>query len=210
MNGLPDFSTMRISRSGVEKHAVIIGEFDVDNDPLPYPYQEKNKNDLFTLEDMEHYKIKNVIRKTTWTWTKEISLLPYFEKIMNHFPLKIQKKIFRSYWGWWISPENLINKMIINGKIEKTWELPNISYNPLYAHIIVSRVRHRLYAFSNEAKRIFVDSILTPIQHPEIVGEKIGDFKFVGEFKDVFVRNPGLVYSRDGKLDKHSGIRRIA
>ena len=110
------------------------------------------------------------------------------------------KQVARAYWGAWASTAR-----VECHTLSKSWELPPMGANIVWAHLIVSRVKRRLADVCRGAVHVFVDSVLT--QDTISTGENMGDWRLVKEYTDgVNVLYPG-VYGPAGKaLDKYAGV----
>ena len=146
----------------------------------PFPFNQAREV-LATNLEIETYNlaIGEVIDGVTWDGL--IDPAPILSAIKT---VSTWKQAARAYWGRWGQSQ----KITCHSK-GKTWELPNISLNVPWAHIIISRVRMRLWEFSSHALHVFIDSVITPEQLP--TGNELGDWRLEKTYDGVFIRGPG-------------------
>ena len=91
----------------------------------------------------------------------------------------------RSYWGRWAQ----LTRVMCHSE-KKKWQLPNVTLNIPWAHMIVSRVKMRLWESTRNAVHVFVDSVITP--ETLKTGESIGDWRLEKTYEHgVIIRGPG-------------------
>lgn len=108
----------------------------------------------------------------------------------------------RSFWGRWAQVVPLTCHA--NGK---SWKLPNRSLNIPWAHVILARVRMRLFEVSARAVHVFTDSVITDVRLP--TGENVGDWRLEKEYNGVVIRNTGQYTEHGaGAFEKMAGVSR--
>ncbi len=95
------------------------------------------------------------------------------------------KQAGRAYWGRWAQMARVecISK-------DKNWTLPNVALNIPWAHLIVSRVKMRLWTYARSAVHVYVDSVITPEILP--TGSELGDWRLEKTYnRGVIIHSPG-------------------
>lgn len=188
--GLPNAKSYRFGmhpyrtiRNGIYRVTLI------RNTPLaPFPFN-RACTCIATAEELETYSLPvgEIHSGVTWDGlddphriTDAVTCIPAW------------KFAARSYWGRWAQ----------RGAVEcvagdKKWNLKNITLNVPWAHLIVSRVKMKLWEYSKRALHVFVDSIITGDVLP--TGPSVGDWRLEEEYAHgVTVLGPGQY----GPLDK--------
>lgn len=181
--GMPDTKTYRRStevradRPGVYR---VVLEHPVRDAPFPF---YRAHECLASSEEIELYglPVKRVISGVTWT--RELDPSKMIEAVRA---VSTWKQAGRSYWGRWGQTARV--ECHAGGK---SWVLPNISANVPWAHLIVSRVKSKLWqAVDPSTVHVYVDSLLT--QKPLAIGPDIGDWKLEKVYtRGLIVRGPG-------------------
>ena len=128
-----------------------------------------------------------------------VSLSPVFSEIDKRFPW-CNSRISRAFWGLWngnSGPEVWTWK---SG--EKSRDMRNPWYNPIWAAFITSRIKLRMWQHHRSALHVFIDSILSREELP--TGDKVGDFRLVNQFASVWIRFAGW-WGSGNMVVKHSG-----
>jgi hypothetical protein len=146
----------------------------------PFPFNHV-RTCLATTEEIESYNLKVDRILTGVVWKRTISGDPILETITR---VSSWKEVGRSYWGRWGQVAKI--DCHANGK---TWQIPNVALNIPYAHLIVSRVRKRVWEYARNAVHVYVDSIITKDQIP--TGNNIGDWRLERSYDGVIIRGPG-------------------
>jgi hypothetical protein len=149
---------------------------------LPYPW---NKPGMYpaTIEEIEALPISWREIKYGVAFTPDtFDTSPWVADIMGW---REWKKVGRSYWGRWAATGSVLAQTTnYEGEVNTERELPDPSRNPIWAAIITSRLRLRLWWLvdSGERKvfRVVTDSIVTDT--PLDTGENVGDWKLAKEF----------------------------
>lgn len=118
------------------------------------------------------------------------SLTSMFATIQEKFPW-CYKRISRAFWGRWNGGEDLTQHGWAGGT-HKVRNMPNPLHNPVWSHLITSRVKLRLLEAVKEvgAVHVQVDAVLC--REPLPVSTEPGGWKLVQEF------NSGLWIHRTG------------
>ena len=163
----------------------------------PFPFNRASEC-LATTEEIDTYglRIGQVIDGVTWD-----SLIPGDEIVSALQTTSTWKLAARAYWGRWAQ----------SGRVEcvakgKSWFLPNVTLNIPWAHMIVSRVKLRLWKAATNAVHVFVDSVITP--HVLETGPNLGDWRLEKAYwHGVIIRAPGQYGdAATGYMEKMSGV----
>lgn len=146
----------------------------------PFPFNQAREC-LATNLEIETYNLQigEVIDGVTWSGLVDTDAMLTAVKTVSTW-----KQAGRAYWGRWGQSQKI--ECHSNGK---TWFLPNIALNVPWAHLIISRVRMRLWEFSTRALHVFIDSIITPERFK--TGDALGDWRLEKTYDGVFIRGPG-------------------
>lgn len=196
--GLPDTRTYRRSlavsadRPGVYRVTL---ERPVPDAPFPF---NRARECLASSEEIEVYSlpVSRVVSGVTWKRTLDPARMLDTIKLVTCW-----KQAGRSYWGRWGQTARV--ECHAGGK---AWVLPNIAANVPWAHLIVSRVKMRLWTFATDAAHVYVDSVITPRRIP--TGPEIGDWKLEATYPNgVLVRGPGQYGDPNARtLDRMAGV----
>lgn len=196
--GLPDTKTYR--RSTVicsDKPGVYRVELEYPVTGAPYPFN-RARECLASSEEIETYSlpVRRVVSGVTWTRTLDPSKM-----IEDIRAVSTWKQAGRSYWGRWGQTQRV--ECHAGGR---SWVLPNIAANIPWAHLIVSRVKNRLWNYATDAVHVYVDSVITP--HVLPVGADIGDWKLEKIYDvGVIVKGPGQYGDLlADKLERMAGV----
>ncbi len=162
---------------------------------LPYPFSTESVV-IASLDEIEIYNlnIRRVIAGFTW---RDVLAPDAITSVVNRF--SFSKQMARAYWGRWAS----VAQIECDNKTRK-WKLRNPIQNYIWAHLIVSRVKMRVWEEAWDATHVFVDSIIIPRKIE--TGTSLGGWKLVKEYLDgVRVDGPGRFGPMRGALDKHAG-----
>lgn len=162
---------------------------------LPYPFSAESVV-IASLDEIESYNlnIRKVLAGFTW---RDVLKPDAITSVVSQF--SFSKQMARAYWGRWAS---VLRIECDNG--QRKWKLRNPIQNYIWAHLIVSRVKLRIYEEAKDAAHVFVDSVLVPRTMP--TSPQLGGWKLVKEYLDgVRIEGPGRFGAMRGKLDKHSG-----
>lgn len=164
-------------------------------DDLPYPFSQERVV-MASLDEIEMYNLNIRAVRGGYTW-RDCLAPDAVTSVVGRF--SFAKQLARAYWGRWASLANIE----CESKTRK-WRLRNPVTNYLWAHMIVSRVKMRIFETTQEAHHIFVDSIIVP--HKVDTSATLGGWKLVKEYLDgIRIEGPGRYGPMRGPLDKHSG-----
>ncbi len=124
----------------------------------PYPYDRAGCWPVMR-DEIERYGIRGQVRYGI-TWTEPQDIGPMLRAI---YDWPFWKEVGRAYWGRWAATAPLeCSTYDANGTRRRRWELPATHANPIWAHIILSRVRARLHDITRSANvaRVYVDSVI--------------------------------------------------
>ena len=202
--GLPDTRTFRFKRKykhselhGFDCEGLFVIEIEKARETYPYPFNRKRQRYIATTEEIEQLELSVTKIHSGITWKKSSNVAN--QMVDTILGLPASKQVGRSYWGRWASRAPISCRMASG----REWKLRNILTNIIWAHIILSRVKMRVWRHSGNAAHIFVDSIITK----DIIetGNEAGDWKLVNEFDGLNIKSPGYFETLDGTLIKHSG-----
>ena len=203
--GLPDTKSFRFQRSytyselhGFNCEGLFVVELEGPKGTYPYPFNRKRERYIATTTEIEKLELPVTKIHAGITWDKSSNVASRMVDTILGLPAA--KQVGRSYWGRWASRAPISCQMASG----KTWNLRNVLTNIVWAHLILSRVKMRVWNQSANAAHIFVDSVMT--QDEIITGDEIGDWKLVKKFNGVKIRSPGYYETLDGELIKHAGV----
>lgn len=197
--GMPDPKTYRRStvirsdRDGV--YRVILSR-PVSGAPFPF---FRARECLVTNEEIETYSlpVERVVTGVTWGGLLDPA------KMLDAIRLtSTWKQTGRSYWGRW----GQTTRVECHCRA-KSWVLPNIAANVPWAHLIVSRVKSKLWQAADASTvHVYVDSLLT--QKRLATGSEIGDWKLEKTYRNgVLVRGPGQYGDlKAERLERMAGV----
>lgn len=163
----------------------------------PFPFNRATQC-LATTEEIERYnlKISEVVAGVVWRRMIDTSKMLEAIKLTSTW-----KEAGRMYWGRWAQMQRV---QCVSKKSE--WRLPNCYLNIPWAHIIVSRVKARLWEASKDAVHVFVDSVITPHTLPEDSG--LGGWKLEKVYdQGVLIRGVGQYGDpKQKRLDRMAGV----
>jgi hypothetical protein len=183
--GLPDPYTYRYTEqiSGMRE-----GCYLMDCEPCegaPYPYDRggilpilRDEVDLYGIRGRVLYGV---------TWNGQMDTDPMLRAI---YRWPFWKQVARSYWGRWAATAPLeCTSYDTNGKRRTRWDMPASHANTIWAHVLLSRVRARLYSITKLARvaRVYVDSVI--VDRPLPTGEAVGSWRFETAFNGIRIAN---------------------
>lgn len=179
------------------------GLYVIEHEPragLPYPFNTWPIVNATTEEiDVYGLTVKRVISGIKWART--VSTDPIREALHS---FSFWKEAARAYWGRWAMVEQVECNTVSN-----TWKLPSRFANLPWAHLIVSRVRMRLWheVIQGDVLHVFVDSIIT--KGIRRIDQSIGGWKLEHIYTDgVRIEGPGHYGPIYGPAEKWAGLRK--
>lgn len=202
LGGLPEASTYRRCRkpwtadgeSGVYRLSLLCKQ-----PSAPFPFNTSTEV-LATPLEIETYglPIARVRCGVRWDgWHDTTKMLDTLTSV------PAWKNAARSYWGIWAQ-----RKAITCVTQAREWCLYNRFLNVPWAHIIVSRVRMRVWSAARRILHAFVDSIITDDATVKI-GNALGDWRLQRVFPDGIIVKSAGQYTPLGspRFEKFSGAR---
>lgn len=203
LQGLPDPRTFRMAaRVTAWRRACFLLELREPAPWAPFPYNML-RTVLATPDEIDAYALPVGRVLSGVTWDRECSGQRIADALAH---TTFWKQAGRLYWGRWASREG-VRCYTIGGK---DWQLPARDTNVLWAHMIVGRVRMRLWEAASEtnAAHVYVDSILTPARMRHGLGDGLGEWKLERDYPDgVRVLSAGAYGPLHGPLDRNAGNR---
>lgn len=188
--GLPDPKTYRYSENIGKIPGVYFCNI-VPNLQAPYPFRHGGDFPVTQWEiELYNLTIAKVHYGVTWRegWDTD-RMVKAVESFSCH------KQVGRSFWGRYASSGKVQCETYRQGELNKEWELPNNFVNPVWAHLIVARIRARLFDIAKEfpTARVYVDSVVIQGELP--VGESLGDWKLEARFNGLDLRHLNIYRS---------------
>jgi hypothetical protein len=177
--------------------------FNIEHVPrsdLPYPFDSQTRVNA-TLLEIEIYELEVKKIYGGVSWSRKISTGDIRRSL---YSLSFWKQAARSYWGRWAMVGQVECRTQANA-----WKLPSRFCNLPWAHLILSRVRMRLYheVLHGDVYHVYVDSIICRNQRP--YGKNVGEWKRDHIYTDgVAILGPGHYGPLYGKVEKWAGLRR--
>lgn len=196
--GLPDSeSYQRSLKPGKTKYD---GIYRFETRPVagaPFPFDQAHEC-IATNQEIELYGLPVLKVIDGVIWKNMLAPQKLLDAIMA---VSTWKQAGRSYWGRWAQMQRI--KCTANGR---DWFIPNLALNIPLAHLIVSRVKMRLWLASRNAVHVFVDSVITPEKLE--TGDKVGDWRLEKTYTNgVVVKATGQYGSIDDlKLERMAGV----
>jgi hypothetical protein len=197
--GLPRPSTFKFARRLAVRPGLYHVELATNLEHLPYPYNARRFVNA-TDDEINLYglPIHRIISGVTWE-----DYLPedVVTNVIKQF--SFGKEVSKAYWGRWCSSDTI---RCTCG--DKVWELPNPTQNLVWAHLLIGRVKARVWQESKNAAHIFVDSIIT---RDEIrTADGLGSWRLDAEYANgVKVQHAGFYGPADSsKWDRTSGRKK--
>lgn len=205
--GLPDPATYRYSerpdysdvrgwlRSGV--YVVTLEKFSYR---WPYPFNQPHLRYLASTEEIERYNLPVKAYHYGVTWDGLIDTSAMATHIQG---LPASKQVARAYWGAWAS---LARVKCHSRSRPDGWDLPPVRVNLVWAHVIISRVKMRVWEYAAKAAHVYVDSIITP--DTLTTGDAPGDWRLQRTYPDgLYVQGTGWYGATPGNFDSHTGAK---
>lgn len=197
--GLPDPDTYRFTRTLASGEGVYRVRLREPVEGTPYPFYCHHEV-LATPHEIQLYDLPVEEVVCGVSWTRELPNVA--ERITQAVQsTTFWKKAARSYWGSWaqVAPVECWTP-------KSEWDLPPLATNIPWAHLIVSRVKERLFhQMDASVVHVYLDSIIT--RQPRRVDRSLGGWKLEEIYPDgVNIAGTGW-YGHKGKpLDKMAGL----
>ena len=197
--GLPDTRTYtRSLRPNFGKHDGIFRiQLIAPSIGAPFPFNRAVECLASNLEiETYNLRIGKIIDGVVWKNTLAADSLLKAMRAVSTW-----KQAGRMYWGRWAQMQRI--ECAANGK---RWNIPNLALNIPWAHLIVSRVKMRLWENASNAVHVFVDSVITPDTLK--TGTNLGDWRLEKTYQNgVLIRKPGQYGAMDSPyLDRMAGV----
>lgn len=194
--GLPDTRTYGRSLS-IQPDGIFRVKLSEKARTAPFPFNQAREC-IATGIEIETYglRVAEVVEGVVWK-----STIPGDSIINAVKGFSTWKQIGRCYWGRW----GQVQKVECNAH-GRRWFLPNTKLNIPWAHIIVSRVKMRVWEFAKNAVHVYVDSVITKDELP--TGENLGDWRLEKVYNSgVFVRGPGQYGDLNSdRMERYAGV----
>lgn len=202
--GLPDMMSAVNSMRDDESVAVW-----VIRDAPRLPYSNRVGTKVITSEERDQFGLRWKPSQVVGglAFRKMVSFGSVWREIERRYPY-CWKRIARLFWGRWMSDESPDQVSWGGGPgVQKVRPLTPLSYNPVWAAFITSRVKMRLAEHWHGLKHVFVDSMLT-LDGNIPVGNHVGDFRLVGTYpRGIWIRGAGQ-WGEGLNWIKHAGLSR--
>lgn len=171
--GLPNPKTFRYSEHFGTKPGLYLCDI-LPALHAPYPFRGGGRLAV-TPEEVDRYQLTVTRIWHGITWTDAYDIEPILRNVLSW---SCKKYVARGFWGRWASRGVITCATYKNQEKSKEWELPLFTFNPIWAHLIVSRVRARVFEATKqgETARVYVDSVITTAELPTDQGN-LGDWK---------------------------------
>lgn len=200
--GLPDTKTFRFA-DALDVH--FPGLYNIEqvsvNRNLPYPFNCRKVVNA-TMDEIDTYGIQVKKVMGGYTWRQHIDGEKVVEAVKT---FRAWKHIGKVYWGRWCSRASTY----CHSKNGQVWATPNMALNLIWAHVVISRVKMRIWNDAKSAAHIFVDSVIVPHELPE--SDDIGGWRLEHLFKNgLRIKHAGHYGEPDNSYTKTSGEKRAA
>lgn len=157
----------------------------------PYPYRVGGDLPV-TRQEIDTYGLSVERIHYGVTWSNPWDIDPMMKAVTSW---SCWKQVGRSFWGRYASLGKVQCETYKSGALNKAWELPNRFVNPVWAHLILGRVRLRLFdvARTMPTARVYVDSVVVSGELP--TGDALGDWKLEAEFHGLDIRHLNIYRS---------------
>lgn len=201
--GLPDMRTVQASDFLGNYPGLYHIRLRPPRDPMerahwPYPFDRLLDVNASTEEiDSLALPIDTIYGGVVW---QDSLATDAITSVLNQF--SFAKQASKGYWGRWASTTELTCSTASGAE----WTVPNNKLNLVWAHMIVSRVRLRIWDIVKQhgAAHVYVDSVVTRGTLP--TGSGLGEWKLEKHYPNgVFVGWPGGYGEDERCLDSHTG-----
>lgn len=181
--GLPETKTYAYTE---KRHSKLAACYLMQCEPCadaPYPYCEGGKLPACDWE-IDAYGLKGkIFYGVTWTANTDVDAM---DRAITQWPQ--WKHISRAFWGRWIGAPLECRTYDKLGNVARAWQLPSVLSNPIWAHLIIGRVRYRVWqvVMSGPCARVYIDSVTT--QTTLKLGDSIGDWRIEETYNGINVQ----------------------
>lgn len=193
--GLPDVHSFRFTRHivrsdvGGTQRGLYLVTLPAPDHNLPYPFNLPRKHVLATSEEIENYGLSPTDVHSGVLYDNSVDVSRMMDLIQSAPAAKLVSRVF---WGRWVSRAHVYCHAT---RTAKAWPLRNPILNTVWAHLIVSRVKMRIWSQVFDPAHVYVDSVVTTREIPTGVG--LGDWRLEARYLDgVDIRGPGRVLDR--------------
>lgn len=194
--GLPSPKSYR-PIDGFQRHPALYRlELEYARPGLPFPFS--CSTDVLAADwevDLYDLPVRRVIAGISWR--REVDVRPLVEAVQAVSYWKLPARMF---WGRWAQV----------GAVEcatpdKRWKMRNPRANIVWAHLIVARVRSKLWQAASGAAHVYVDSLIT--QSKLRTGTSPGDWRLEETYPGgVVVKGPGHYGHPHRAPEKMAGV----
>ncbi len=195
--GLPDPRSFRVTRvlgpAGVFR--VRLGEG--GRKGLPYPFDLESEV-IASWDEIQTYGLPVAEVITGVRWTRDYDTRPIIHACDRWTFAKAAR---RSFWGTWASDQGVV----CHSASGSAWSPLAPRPHPIWAHLILSRVRCQVWQDSGRACHVFVDSLIT--RDRLRTGDGPGEWKHVQTYESgVRVGGAGQYGPSRGPWDRWAGV----
>lgn len=194
--GLPRLASIRRSRAPSSLPGLYAVDLQEPQPEAPYPYNVSTRV-IAEARDIDEFglRIERIIGGVTWSDVEPEDVIT--SRLTG---LSFAKHIQSQYWGRWLSSAPLECR-----QGSRVWRVRNPVYNPIWASLIIGRVRRRVWEVRQTAAHVFCDSVLTQQHLP--TGANVGDWRHEKTYANgITVRGAGHYGPLGALPDKHAGI----
>lgn len=187
--GLPAPSSYSLCKDYRRPGIYIVEAVSDGSTETPTPFNcSKPRKVLATNVEINKYRL--TISKVYWgvSWERYMDIRPAIDMVRSKFT--DWKDILRQFWGGWCAKRGPKTGTFEQGRVTKEWQLPNIYRHFIWAAVIISRVKMRVWE-QRPMLRVWCDSVLTDRKLP--TGNDIGEWKVEKEYPEgVTIHKTGL------------------
>lgn len=186
LQGLPDPASFYATKSLAYKDAIYRVRLAHVGEGVPYPFDTYTEV-VCTREEIDLYDLRIADVVAGVAFRKEYRKLPDIVNAIDRW--SFAPLVSRTYWGAWGAQEGC---QCVIPHSRKRWTLPAQGRNVPWAHLILSRVRRRLWEATTLGQwcHVFTDSIITT--QTLSTGTSPGDWRHVATYaRGVKVAGPG-------------------
>lgn len=208
LEGLPDPQTYRYSDGphysdtrGWQRHGIYVVSLERYSPSWPYPFNLPSLRYLASTHEIEHYGLPVKTYHYGISWDGLQDPTPMADHIKR---LPAAKQVSRSYWGAWASRARV---RCHSKNRQEGWDLRAVRTNLVWAHMIIARVKMRIWRAALKAAHVYVDSVITSETLP--TGTEPGAWRLDATYPTgVYIGGTGYYGSSATQIDKHAGVTR--